>query len=76
MYEGISAAKLTLKRLGPFLNRHSTLDTFHRFSILLFLAILFFAFWHDISVLVKILKKKMEKMQERAPRFVYDDMSS
>lgn len=60
-----------LKRLGPFLNRLSKLTIFHTFILSNFnfcpLA------WHFCT---EKNSKKLEKVQERALRFVYEDHTS
>ena len=60
-----------LKRLGPFLNRLSKLTIFHTFILSNFnfcpLA------WHFCN---EKNSKKLEKVQERALRFVYEDHTS
>ena len=59
-----------LKRLGSLLNRLSKLTIFHTFIFSNFN----FSLWHGTSV--EKNSKKLEKVQERELRFVYEDYNS
>ena len=59
------------KRLSPFLSKLNKLTIFHTFILSNFVVLL-----HGISTQKKKNTKKLEKIQERARRFVYDDFNS
>ena len=58
------------KRLSPYLSKLNKLTIFHTFILSKFIVLL-----HGISTQKKNTKK-LEKIQERARRFVYDDFNS
>ena len=58
-----------LKRLSPFLSRLNKLTVFHTFILSNYCPLA----WHFCS---ESNSKKLEKIQERALRFVYDDFKS